>query len=300
MKGLNKELFPATPAGFHNRIAQTIGRLEEKEMKKSKMAVSVLAVAAVLVTTAVAACAAAGLLGGFVNWNGEFTPQTEENMPAPTPEPEQVQMNRQDALAGVPEGEYWCLYNGGDPDSGSWQEKAPQDMEGLAGLLEGSVLRIPQIPEEYCVEEIAVSRSPEARREIENSEPSETTDLGDGYVLRKYRLTELTAEEVWSYSIYLRSEDDEMFVIDVGWQENIEDDDADGVFGADSAEAARVIEVAGMDRALYIASDEGSQRLHMQYMAQMAGKDESVQVNVDLANFGAPVPLETLVEIFAE
>lgn len=232
--------FPAVPEGFHRRMAETLNGLEEKPVKR-KLHWSAVLVAAVLLTLTTGAIAAT-YRTGWVDLDGNFTPDENVSPEATHYEPEieedaPVQMDPVD-------GEYLEIVE----ENGSYgvmSGHAIETMDELASLLNGSDLPMLIVPENLTAEGLSVTTDREA-------EPYDTATLENGDTLNKYRLLPPGPDTITAYSMSLCDETGTPYLYA---DASLDVDVPDMRFSASEQDLAEVLDVPGYDKALYLRWD---------------------------------------------
>lgn len=257
-----RDPFFETPEGFHDAVENALDKLEEKEMKR-QIRWSALAVAAVFVMLAATGFAAAGLVRGFVDWNGNFTPVESPVGPNPTPTPppvpaantaEETTRIMHKLIENVPEMEYWEAM-GENQGSGKYGAYKPMidTMDELlrtkAGFDDADIV----LPEGY---EFIRGEIYYALENLIGDMYSE--ENVDGIMLRKYHLIEPDDEDREGYWLNAMGSNDASVSLSVFVYPSLEEAvNATGTFYVNEEDEYSVLNVEGAQKAIMIKRETG-------------------------------------------
>lgn len=243
---------------LYQRVA---ARAEEGERimktKWTKAAVAVLLAVLCMGTAALAA----GLLGGYVNWNGDYIPEERPQMeagPTATPEMASEDFRRAIALTSTAEDCEVVLVHetngyGGTSSSSNRLTRQVADYETfLAVMADAPALPLPRgVPEGYALCECSILY--ECRNGGKYVLMS-TENLDGGVTVERFRV----AEEdllIRGYDLTFRNPEDETDYIAVWASMSAWQDPKEHHFGLNPDQRAEVMQVNGMDNAIAITSD---------------------------------------------
>ena len=260
------DMLPGTPSAFHCRVETTLAGLEEKEMKKTIARTPVLVFVVIAVMLAATAFAATRYIGGYLDWDGSFTPVEETIYQAePTPRPEELlgYMDLHDFLPEeIPDGEYWEVFDahGGVGVYGSFGA-TPADLVELAEYTADTPLLAISASEEWNRYEIYLQyKTIEMEMEVISEQ-----QVADGVTLTKKLIPEVTADDLKGYSVIFNDDEgNHLLSVDASIivTENFED--AGGSFFLAEGENAEFIEAEGFDRALVITGANDCCQIELQ------------------------------------
>lgn len=248
--------FSPTPEGFHLRVEQTLNGLEERTMNRKIRLCAAVALAILLL--AASAFAATQYLGGFIDWNGKFTPDEVQIAPTPQPDSENADelSSAEQEMANIPDGEVWTLLNP-HPSRTVYAPYSVDDLSRFEKYLYGTVLRMPGLPEGMNLTEATLQTPAEPL-------PYEEIIYEDA-VLQKYKMQPLFSGNAISYDLTFRSDDGGYLSITCS-KEELSYEDLE--IGVDSEKSFTMLdrERTGWDHGVYIQMDDGDAEIILQFV----------------------------------
>lgn len=249
-----KDPFPPTPERFHLRLEQTLYRLEEREMTKKKFPAGMAVALAVLLITATAFASA--VVGGTVDWKGNYTPDEEQSIDTSTGnEAETAPSPAELSLKDIPEGEVWQILKSRGTRMQSPSPYLLNDLERFEKYLYGTSLPMFIAPEDMSPECMALYTPPE-------DVPYEEIFFDDE-VLQKFKMQPLFAGSATSYEVTFTDQNGGRIFIRC---ENAELDRENTSFGADGKDAYEILKGTGWDHGIYIVQPDGDQFVTLQFV----------------------------------
>ncbi len=261
-----RDPFVETPEGFHLTVENTLMKLEDHTMKRT-IRWSALAIAAVMIMITATGFAAAGLIRGIVDWDGNLTPVIDSADPNPTPPPKpapgmngDVREQMHNLIEPVPEMEYWeaeTEFYG----SGKYGSVTPvyEDMEAFLKAIEGFDDLTIVLPDGYTLLNAEVYY--DMNNLVREMYAEETFD---DITLRKYRITPPAAEDRYGYGLSITAENDRMVSVHVFVYQNFDEAmNATGTFYVDEDDAYRKLELPGFDRTLLFERGDDTTLIEM-------------------------------------
>ena len=260
-----RDPFVDTPEGFHLAIENTLSKLEDKQMN-GKVKWPALLIAAVLVTIAATGFAAAGLVKGMVDWDGNLTPYEDSMVPNPTPAPKPVPeadgedrralvQRMHDMLIYVPDLEYWeaTTDTHGSGRYGQYTSRY-YDMPSFLSAISGFVDLNLAVPEGYSLLDAELIYDLE---KIQKNLYSEETY--DEITLRKYYILPPTDEMRDGYGMRLAGDGDKYISVHVFVYPSLEEVvNRTGTFYVDEDDQYTALAMEGYERALLFERGEGT------------------------------------------
>ncbi len=263
--------FVDTPESFHTVIEDTLMKLEENPMKR-KIKWPALAVAAVFIMVAATGFAAAGLVRGIVDWDGNLTPVINPAGPNPTPTPWPVSATESDItekmhdlIAPVPEMEYWIAFTQSH-GSGKYGQYAPvyNDKEAFSSAIQGLDDLEISFPEGYTLLNGEIFYDP-----VRLVGEMYSEEAYGSVTLQKYHLNPPTAEEWEGYGLTIAGEGDATISLHVfvypSFDEAIR---VTGTFYVDEEDKYDVIALPGFERALLFERGDGATLIELIHTAE--------------------------------
>ena len=248
------DTYPETPYGFHNRVEMTLAGLEEREMKKTFARTPVLVFALIAVMLAATAFAATQLLGGYLDWDGTYTPIEETPYwPEPTLSPAEAAdyVDLHEYLPEtIPDGEYWEVWDayGGCGEYGAFGPRFTI-LDELAEYIADTPMQAIGASDEWTIDGIYLNYNTiDMEMELISDE-----QVADGIRLTKRLIPEVTTDDLHGYSVtFVDDEGERLLSVDASLIVTANYEDADGSFFLAEGANAEFIEVEGFDRALVI------------------------------------------------
>lgn len=249
-----KDPFPPTPERFHLRLEQTLYKLEEREMTKKKFPAGMAVALAVLLITATAFASA--VVGGTVDWNGNYTPDEEQIATTPPDDAVDLPPSRAElAMENISEGEVWQILKSRGTRMLSPSPYLLNDLERFEKYLYGTSLPMFIAPEDMSSECMALYT------------PTEDTPYEeiffDDEVLQKFKMQPLFAGSATSYEVTFTDKNGGRIFIRC---ENAELDRENTSFGVDGKDAYEILKGTGWDHGIYIVLPDGDQFVTLQFV----------------------------------
>lgn len=243
-------------------LYQRVAARAEKGAKTMKIGWKRVALAALIVLLCMGTVAlAGGLLGGYVNWNGDFIPEERPQvMDGPTASPEMASADFRQAIAltsTAEEGEVVLVYEtngyGGTSSSSNRLTRHVGDYETFLTIMaDAPMVPLPHgVPEGYVLSECSILYECRAGGAYVLTS---TEDLGGGVTVERYRVAEADMF-IRGYDLTFRNPEDRTDYIAVWASLSGGSDPEDHRFGLNPDQTAQVVQVPGMDNALAITSD---------------------------------------------
>lgn len=275
------DIFDETPAGFHLSVERALGEMEDSEMKKSIRKMPIIMFAIIAVMLAATAVAATQYFGGVIDWNGNYTELSEDDVPMATSAPDELRTDWNDYakyIENVPAGEYWEVWDGTGSGSGAYGPIGNQatSTEELASMLEGNALTVINTPANYDVSSIEISYD---SYNIEREKYDSEAVNGNG-MLYKYKLAEPDMDDIDGYLIDFTNADGNKISINASLF--VADNYEEGLVGnfmIDEGEEYEVIDNVNFDRGIVITRTNGAKTIRLQRDKE-GGVIESYYINV--------------------
>lgn len=258
------DIFDETPVNFHNAVEHTLGELEEKEMKKVNKRMPVLVFAVVLVMLAATAFAATNLLGGIVDWNGNYQEASDVIIPTPAPDEDGIDVWNvlHKYLMDIPYGEYWELWHEGSGSGNyGYLNSEFNSMDELADILKETGIKHVKTPEGYKAIDIEVLYRTYYMNKVEYSR--ETVEYGAELV--KYTVEAPDADDIYGYYVMFADEEGSKINVqlDIHKAENYEESPT-GDFFVEEGESFELVEDVRFDRGIAIVRTDGANDIRLQ------------------------------------
>lgn len=260
-----RDPFVTTPESFHLAVENTLLKLEDNKMMR-KVKWPALMIAAVLVMIAATGFAAAGLVKGMVDWDGNLTPVVDPVGPNPTPTPWPVPAvdsedsialteRMHDMLAYVPDFEYWEVQTEfqGSGRYGQYTSiyyDLPSFLSAVSGFDDLNL----SMPDGYVLQNAEMFYD---LAKIQKELYSEETY--DKITLRKYLIAPPTDEMRDGYGMRIVGEEDKNISVHVFVYSSYDEAvDSTGTFYVDENDQYSVLEIEGYERALLFERGNGA------------------------------------------
>lgn len=269
-----RDPFVDTPEGFHIAVEDALLKLEDQEMNR-KVKWPALLAAAVLVMIAATGFAAAGLVRGMVDWDGNLTPYDDSVVPLPTPTPRPIPQDdwadrrtldekMQEMLIFVPDLEYWEATSEfqGTGRYGRYTSMY-HDMPSFVSAIEGFGDLNLSVPEGYELLDAEVIYDLGKIQKTLYSEES----YGE-ITLRKYRIAPPTDEMRDGYGMRLLGEGDKRISVHVFVYPSYDEmASRTGEFYVGEDDQYTMLEIEGYERALLFERGDFTTIMELIYRA---------------------------------
>ncbi len=275
------DIFDETPAGFHRRIEAALDDLEKRGAQKSGRRIPVLAIVLAAAMLAATAFAATQYFGGMVDWEGNYTRLTGDDIPATTPAPDAGHKDWDDYgtyIENVPAGEYWEIWHdgGGSGAYGLLGEEVGS-VEELAAVMRDSQLGFIDIPDGWTVEWFEISYDARALEKVQY----ERETLENGAVLNKYRVDEPDCADIDGYSLELYDGSGSRISVYASiFIRDEYDEELTGSFQVEEGEEYALIESESFDRGIVITHKDGARTIRLQRDTVDGAATESYYMHV--------------------
>lgn len=275
------DIFDETPAGFHRRIEATLDGLKKRETQKGGGRIPLLAMALAAATLAATAFAATQYFGGIVDWNGNYTRITEDDILLTTPAPDAGHEDWDDYgkyIESVPAGEYWEIWHdgGGNGAYGPLGEEVG-GVDELAAIMRDSQLGFIAIPDGWTAEWFEISYDARALEKFQY----ERRTLESGTVLIKYAVEDPDCADIDGYSLELNDGcGSTIFLYASTFIRAESDEELMGSFQVEEGEEYALIEIESFDRGIVITHKDGARTIRLQRDTDDGAATESYYMHV--------------------